>query len=73
MIEDISGQYSSIAGYVGSQLDDIPKIGDRISLEGYTCEIVDMDGIKIDKFLFTLIEPPLEQEPEDVVTEKVTA
>lgn len=56
MIEDISGQYSSIAGYVGSQLDDIPKIGDSMRFEGYICEIVDMDGIKIDKLLFTQIE-----------------
>ncbi len=52
VIEDISGQYSSIAGYVGSQIDDIPKVGDCVTLDLYTCEIVDMDGIKIDKLLF---------------------
>ena len=44
-------QYSSVAGYVFSQLDKVPSLGDKISISGYTIEVVDMDYNKIDKVL----------------------
>ncbi|MBK8983742.1 MAG: HlyC/CorC family transporter [Ignavibacteria bacterium] len=45
--------YSTVAGFVFSKLTDIPQIGDRLEHLGYRFEIVDIDGIKIDKLLVT--------------------
>lgn len=43
--------YSTVAGFVFEQMNNIPKTGDKIEYMGYTIEIVDMDGNRIDKVL----------------------
>jgi putative hemolysin len=43
--------YSTLAGFILSKIDDIPVPGQRIVSEGYIFEIVDMDRSKIDKVL----------------------
>jgi putative hemolysin len=45
--------YSTVSGFVFSQLDKIPELGDKITLENCTIEVVDMDEHKIDKVLIT--------------------
>ena len=43
--------YSTLAGFILSKIDDIPIEGQKIESEGYIFEIVDMDRSKIDKVL----------------------
>lgn len=43
--------YSTVAGFIFEQIDDIPQTGDKIDYLDYTIEIVDMDGNRIDKVL----------------------
>jgi putative hemolysin len=45
--------YSTVAGFVIRQTNRIPKIGDKFEFLGYTIEIVDIDGHKIDKILIS--------------------
>jgi putative hemolysin len=48
-----SHDYYTLAGYLLSVHGNIPKTGDRIKAGNYQCEIVDMDGHRIDKVLIT--------------------
>jgi putative hemolysin len=43
--------YSTVAGFVLSNIKKIPQIGDKFDYAGYTVEIVDIDGKRIDKIL----------------------
>lgn len=43
--------FTTIAGYVLSQLNRLPRVGDRAPLGGWLIEVVDMDGRRIDKLL----------------------
>jgi putative hemolysin len=46
-------EYRSVAGLVLDQLERIPNEGDRVDLDGFTLEVVDMDGQRIDKIRIT--------------------
>lgn len=46
--------YSTVAGFVFDNIRKIPQIGDKFEYKGYTIEIVDIDGKRIDKILITL-------------------
>ncbi|MDD5766880.1 MAG: hemolysin family protein [Candidatus Marinimicrobia bacterium] len=43
--------YSSVAGFVLSNINKIPQVGDKFNFAGYVIEIVDIDGNRIDKIL----------------------
>lgn len=43
--------YSTVAGFVFSRINKIPQIGDKTEYAGYSIEIVDIDGNRIDKVL----------------------
>lgn len=45
--------YSTVAGFVLSNINKIPQLGDVFQYENVTFEIVDMDGNKIDKILIS--------------------
>lgn len=45
--------YSTIAGYVMHRLGRIARTGDSVKSDGYKIEVVDLDGLKIDKLLVT--------------------
>ena len=45
--------YSTVAGFVFDSIKKIPQIGDKFEVTGYTIEIVDIDGNKIDKILIS--------------------
>jgi putative hemolysin len=48
--------YATVAGFVFNQIGKIPQIGDKFEYMNYKIEIVDIDGIKIDKILITKIK-----------------
>ncbi len=45
--------YSTVAGFVFEQINNIPKTGDKVEYQDYLIEIVDMDGNRIDKVLIS--------------------
>jgi putative hemolysin len=45
--------FSTVAGYALEHLKHLPEIGERFSHDGWSFEIVDMDGRKIDKLIAT--------------------
>jgi len=47
--------YSTVAGFVFSNINKIPQIGDKFEYAGYLIEIMDIDGKRIDKILIRQI------------------
>ncbi|MHB9057026.1 MAG: hemolysin family protein [Paludibacteraceae bacterium] len=45
--------YATVAGFIIDQINEIPKVGDKIEYLDYTFEVVDMDGNRIDKILIS--------------------
>ncbi|MFO1241640.1 MAG: hemolysin family protein [Rickettsiales bacterium] len=50
-MQDESGAYTTLAGFVLHHLRQLPSTGDLLEWEGYLFEIVDMDANRIDKLL----------------------
>lgn len=48
---DADRDYETGAGLVLEQLDHLPEVGQRLKLQGWTMEVVDLDGRRIDKVL----------------------
>jgi putative hemolysin len=44
-------QYQTFAGFLLQQFGAIPNVGEKIDVDGWTFEIVDLDGRRIDKVL----------------------
>lgn len=51
--DNIPSGFTTIAGLILEQLQKIPHPGDTLSYKGLTLEVVDMDGVRIDKVLVT--------------------
>jgi putative hemolysin len=49
--EDETGDYQSIAGFVLTRLGRIPAAGDHFHWHRYRVEVMDMDGVRVDKLL----------------------
>ncbi|MFN4316123.1 MAG: hemolysin family protein [Chitinophagaceae bacterium] len=47
-------EFDTLAGFILHQLERIPHTGDKLEWKGFTIEIVDMDGHRIDKILVTI-------------------
>jgi putative hemolysin len=47
----LAGDYDTIAGLVLHQLHRMPVLGDTFVAEGYRFEVIDLDGLRIDKVL----------------------
>jgi len=47
----LAGEYDTIAGLVLHQLRRMPVLGDSFTVEGYSFEVIDLDGLRIDKVL----------------------
>ncbi|HEY6063485.1 MAG TPA: transporter associated domain-containing protein, partial [Chitinophagaceae bacterium] len=43
--------FDTLAGFILHELEHIPKTGERLVWKGFTIEIIDMDGHRIDKVL----------------------
>ncbi len=54
LIDEDNNAYTTVAGFVLNQLERIPKAGDKVETGTFTCEVMDMDGNRIDKILITL-------------------
>jgi putative hemolysin len=60
--------FSTVAGFALSVLKHLPDIGERFDHEGWTFEVVDMDGRKIDKLI--AVPPKGRARPDDAAAEK---
>lgn len=59
---DEDDEYHTLAGFILAQLGRMPREGDRITWNGWTLEIVDMDERRIDKIMATSATPPADLE-----------
>lgn len=55
------GRFHTIAGFALSQLGHLPVAGEKFTYEGWSFEIVDMDGRRIDKLLARQEVPPFDE------------
>lgn len=53
---DLAGEYDTVAGLVLHQMRRMPQLGDEFLAEGYRFEVIDMDGLRIDKVLLSRAE-----------------
>ncbi len=60
IIEQKHHHYTTIAGFFLDKLKALPKVGDRIEHENISLEIVDIDGRRIDKVLFTFLDQSID-------------
>jgi putative hemolysin len=51
--DEREGGYQTVGGMVMSRLGRVPATGDRFGWEGFSFEVVDMDGHRVDKVLVT--------------------
>jgi len=51
--DEDEASYQTVAGLVMSELQRIPKAGEKFQVAGFEFEVVDMDGRRIDKVLVT--------------------
>ena len=49
----VRSDYHTLAGFVLARLGRIPKSGDVLSWRDLRIEVIDMDGMRIDKLLIT--------------------
>ncbi|WP_018478474.1 hemolysin family protein [Pontibacter roseus] len=54
-----SDNYSTLAGFLSYTLGRLPVSGDKVLLNGFELEIVDMDGFRVDKVILKRVEAPL--------------
>jgi putative hemolysin len=50
------GKYETVAGYVLSIINRLPKVGETFEHNGWKFEIMDLDGRRIDKVLMTKLD-----------------
>ena len=49
-------EFDTLAGFILHELERIPSTGDKFDWKGFTIEIIDMDGHRIDKVLIKITE-----------------
>jgi putative hemolysin len=52
---DDSGEFQTLGGFMMARINRVPAVGDRIMVDGFRFEVVDMDGRRVDR---VLILPP---------------
>jgi putative hemolysin len=62
-----SGDYETLGGFLMSQLERIPDIGDTTDWNGHRFEVVDMDGRRVDRVLVTKDAAESAHRPESAV------
>jgi putative hemolysin len=55
-----NAQYDTIAGYLLSVLGHIPHAGEYVIVNNWRLEVIDMDGLRIDKILISVVQAPSE-------------
>jgi len=51
VIEEDQSRYTTISGFILDKMRSIPMTGEKITVENLQIEVVDMDGLRIDKLL----------------------
>ena len=49
--------FDTVAGLVLDRMGRLPALGESVAYAGYQMEVVDMDGMRIDKLLVSRINP----------------
>ena len=52
---DDSGEFQTLGGFMMARINRVPAVGDRVMVDGFRFEVVDMDGRRVDR---VLIIPP---------------
>lgn len=60
-----AGRFETIAGYVLDELGHIPVTGETVQTEGYTVEVVAMDGYRIEQVKVSVIPTTTQQDSSD--------
>jgi putative hemolysin len=58
-------EFNTIGGLILDKLGRMPNIGDEITWHGYAFEIIDMDGLRIDKVLIRQMTEEEDSETEE--------
>ncbi|MEO1590774.1 MAG: hemolysin family protein [Cyanobacteria bacterium J06632_22] len=56
--QETEEQYHTLGGLVMTLLEHVPQAGECFEALGYRFEVMDMDGVRVDKVLVTPINPP---------------
>ncbi|MDD4914760.1 MAG: hemolysin family protein [Methylococcales bacterium] len=51
---EITNDYNTVGGFILYQLEKMPRVADSFTYGGWSFEVVDIDGTRIDKVLITL-------------------
>jgi putative hemolysin len=52
---DESGDFHTLGGFMMSRINRIPAVGDKVTIDGFRFEVVNMDGRRVER---VLIIPP---------------
>jgi putative hemolysin len=52
-----SDDFQTLGGFLMARINRVPKVGDRITVQGIRFEVVDMDGRRVDRVLITPPKP----------------
>ncbi|MGB7818585.1 MAG: hemolysin family protein [Ornithinibacter sp.] len=52
--------YETVGGWVMATLGRVPEVDDRVSVEGWTARVVDMDGLRVDRVRLERTHGPAE-------------
>ena len=52
----LKGPYHTIGGFVAARVGAVPRVADRVTWGGFSFEVVDMDGRRVDKLLVSRTE-----------------
>lgn len=52
---DLAGDYDTVAGLVLHQMRRLPQLGESVTVAGHRFEVIDLDGLRIDKVLVTAV------------------
>jgi putative hemolysin len=63
--EDEQGQYQTLAGLVMTRLGRVPQAGDGFTWAHLRIEVMDMDGLRVDKVLITDERPAAEEQDKE--------
>ena len=55
--------FTTVGGLILDQLEHVPQAGEDITWKGFSLEVVDMDGARIDKVMVKLLNPPAADSP----------
>ena len=55
--DEESRQFHTLGGFMMAQLRHVPREGDQVQWSGYRFEVMDMDGLRVDKVLIQSISP----------------